>query len=55
MDPIQIIITIAVCIGALIALYFVIALILLAVGVRQAKRFADDNEFFGRPGRNFRR
>lgn len=57
MDPIAIILTIAACIGGLILLYFIIALIVLAIGAKQAKKTFDafDDDFFNRPGSRFRR
>jgi len=45
MDIIAIILTIAACIGGLIVLYLIGALILFAVGVRQAKKWAEEDDF----------
>lgn len=57
MDPIAIILTIAACIGGLILLYFVIALIATAIFAKKAKQTFDaiDDDFFNRPGSRFRR
>jgi len=56
MDPIAIILTIAACIGGLILLYFIIALIIFSIGAKQAKKTLDafDDDFF-RPGSNLNR
>lgn len=53
MDLIQIILTIAACIGGLILLYVVIAAIAIAIAVRKGKKAMDD--FDARFDRNFRR
>ena len=59
MDPIAIILTIAACIGGLILLYFIIAVIVMAIGAKQAKKFIQEDpfkdDFFNRPGSHFRR
>lgn len=50
MDPVQIIITIAACIGALIALYFAFALVIFTVASKKARKTFDDfdGDFFKR-------
>lgn len=57
MDPIAIILTIAACIGGLILLYFIIALIVTSIFAKRAKKTFEsfDDDFFNRPGSHFRR
>ncbi|MEV7472255.1 hypothetical protein AB0N33_00895 [Pseudarthrobacter oxydans] len=57
MDPIAIILTIAACIGGLILLYFIIALIVTTIFAKKARQTfeAFDEDFFNRPGSHFRR
>jgi hypothetical protein len=57
MDPIAIILTIAACIGGLFLLYFIVAVIVISIAARKAKKTLDsfDDDFFNRPGSNFRR
>lgn len=42
MDPVTIILVIAGCIAGLLLLYFLIALTMFLIGVRQVKKVADD-------------
>lgn len=53
MDPIQIILTIAACIGGLFLLYIIVAAIAISIAGRKAKKAMDD--FDARFDRNFRR
>jgi uncharacterized membrane protein len=57
MDPIAIILTIAACIGGLVLLYLIAALVMFKIASKQAKKTfeAFDDDFFNRPGSNFRR
>jgi len=56
MDPISIILTIAACIGGLFLLYFILALIVATIGIRKAKKWAEEESgSFTFPGSNFRR
>lgn len=56
MDPIAIILTIAACIGGLILLYVIVAVILFAIAAKQAKKTFDAFDYDSdRPGSHFRR
>lgn len=47
MDPIQIILTIAACIGGLLLLWRIIAIALFSIAARRAEKFVEHDDFFG--------